>query len=213
MLIAAIAGFLFGFIGSMPVAGPIAVLVFTRGVEGKFRSGAAIAIGGALAEAIYAFGAFWGFAVFLTRYAFIVPLSRGVAAAMLIGLGVAFLLRKDIDPRAPEHHQRNSWGGNFALGFTITALNPTLIATWSAATTTLFSTGLVEFTSAVAPIFATGASLGIAIWFLILLWLVKRYKDRFSTRTLNRVVRAMGVFLIGVGGWFLVLLIQYLLSL
>lgn len=206
MLLALTVGFLFGFIGSMPVAGPIAALVFARGLQGRLSSAAAIAVGGALAEAIYAFLAFWGFAALLAKYPLVVPISRGVAALVLIVLGVIFA-RHRAPEEAPE--TRNGWGGGLALGFTITALNPTLIATWSAATTTLYSTGWVRFTPAVAPVFAAGACVGIAGWFGVLLLLLRRYRDRFRANVLTTVIRAMGFFLVAVGLWFLFSLAQY----
>ena len=82
MLIAFVVGFLFGFIGSIPVAGPISALVFSRGIQGRFRSGVFISLGGGVAEALYSFLAFWGFSSYLTRYPFIVPVSRAAAAAI-----------------------------------------------------------------------------------------------------------------------------------
>jgi threonine/homoserine/homoserine lactone efflux protein len=207
MLLALAIGFVFGFVGSMPVAGPIAALVFAQGLQGRLRSAAAIAVGGALAEAIYAFLAFWGFASFLTTYPWVVPVSRGVAATVLIILGVIFARhRAPAEPPAT----RRGWGGGLLLGFAITALNPTLIATWSAATTTLFSTGWVRFVPALAPAFAAGACVGIAGWFALLLLLLRRYRDRFRASVLTAVIRAMGFFLIAVGLWFFFALLKYL---
>jgi len=210
MLIAVLVGFFFGFVGSMPVAGPIAALVFSRGVDGRFRSGLSIAAGGALAEGTYACLAFWGFSELLASYPVMVPISRAVAVVVLTALGVIFLLRKPAARTAPD--KREGWGGGLALGFTITALNPTLIATWSAAATTLFSTGMVEFNSALALPFGLSACAGIVSWFALLLWLVHRYRGRFSDRSLGRMIKVMGVFLLGVAAYFVVLLVRGLLA-
>ena len=46
MLLAALIGLALGFFGSVPVAGPIAALVVSRGVQSRFRSGVFIALGG-----------------------------------------------------------------------------------------------------------------------------------------------------------------------
>ena len=210
MAIAAVVGFLFGFIGSMPVAGPIAVLVFSRGVDNRHRSALWVAVGGALAEGVYACLAFWGFAEFLARYPVMEPISRAVAAVVLTALGVSFLRRKVRRQKVDD--RREGWGRSFALGFTITALNPTLIATWAAATTTLFSTKLVAFTPVTALPFGGGAIAGIIVWFALLLQLVKKFRSRFSEQTLNRVIQGMGVFVLVVAVWFAVMLVQGLFS-
>ena len=211
MALAAVIGFLIGFLGSMPVAGPIAVLVVSRGVDGRHRSGLSIAAGGALAEGVYACLAFWGFAEFLARYPVMIPVSRAVAVLVLTVLGVLFLRRKVTSQQAMPH-RKEGWGGGFVLGFSITALNPTLIATWTAATTTLFSTGLVDFTPVTALPFGAGAIIGIVLWFGLLLALVRRFRKRFSPRTLNRVIQVMGGFVLVVAAWFAVMLVQGLLS-
>lgn len=207
MLVAALIGFAFGFIGSMPVAGPIAVLVFTRGVEDRFRSGIAIAAGAALAEGIYAFLAFWGFSTLLADYEILVPISRGAAAAILAVLGLVFLRRRS-GPVGPPRAERH--GTSLALGFTITALNPTLIATWTAAVTTLFSTGLVSFAPHLAWPFSLSAIVGILAWFGALLLLLRRARGRLRQATLDRIVRVMGALLLALSVWFAVQLVRWL---
>lgn len=207
MLLAALLGFVFGFVGSVPVAGPIAVLVFTRGVDGRYREGLFLAFGAAIAEAAYAFLAFWGFAAFLAEHEFIIPLSRAGAAVILTGLGVVLARRR----ASPVVEREEAHGGSsFFLGFTLTALNPTLIATWAAAITTLFSTGWLDFSVAEGVPFAIASGFGIFGWFALLIAIMRRYRDRFKPQTLNRVVRVMGVFLIGIGIAFVVSFILYL---
>ena len=50
LLIAALLGIILAFIGSIPVAGPLAVLVVDRSVSGRRAEGLFIAFGGALAK-------------------------------------------------------------------------------------------------------------------------------------------------------------------
>jgi threonine/homoserine/homoserine lactone efflux protein len=211
VILSFVLGFGFGFIGSIPVAGPISALVFSRGLAGRFRSGAFIALGGAVAEAAYAFLAFWGFSAFLTRYAFIVPVSRALGALILTALGISFLRMKSLAQAAGDGHADTAWA-SFVLGLTITALNPTLIATWTAVVTTLYSTELLNFSTGKAYPFGAGTLSGIALWFLALLGLIRAYKDRFTVRTLLVVVRAVGVMLLGTAGWFVYRFAQYLLG-
>jgi threonine/homoserine/homoserine lactone efflux protein len=211
LLTAILIGFLFGFIGSMPVAGPIAALVLARGLSSRFRAGIAIAIGAALAESTYAFLAFWGFSQILTRYPIILPISRAAAAVILMGLGTFLTWRPPSPSPSPtDEPVRERLSGSFLLGFTITALNPTLIATWTAAAATLASTGLIVLSPDLAVPFSLAACVGIIVWFWILLWLVRRYRDRFRPKTLGKVIQVIGVALVALGLWFAVLFVQWL---
>ena len=208
MLPSLLIGFSFGFVSSMPVAGPIAILVFARGAARRYRSGAAIAAGASVAEGGYAFLAYWGFSAILARYDFVVPIGRALAAVMLIGLGI-ILLRRRFRP-STEDPPPERGGRCFLLGFTIAALNPALLGTWSVAVAALHSTKLVAFTPELAPAFAVAAGAGIACWFAVLLTLLRRYAHRLREGLLERVVHVMGVFLLGVGTWFVVQLAQFL---
>lgn len=201
MLFALVLGLAMGFLGSVPVAGPISAIIVRRGLQGRFKAGAWVAVGGALPEAGYAYLAFWGFSTFLAQYAWIELVSRGAAAVILIVLALAFMRYRT---RAEEVERP---GGSDALksfwfGFTITALNPTLIATWTAATTTLYSIRTVHFSPRDALAFALGAAVGIVAWFFVLLGLMRRFRDRFSQSTLDRVVRGFGWLLLALSGYF-----------
>jgi threonine/homoserine/homoserine lactone efflux protein len=190
----------FGFVGSMPLAGPIAVLVVSRAAQKEYGAAFRIGLGAALAEGIYAFLAFWGFATFLARHPVVLPISHGVTAVILLGLGAYFLLlwrHRDTGRRSKERERR----GKFLLGFTISIINPTFLATWSAATTLLYSKQVVDMQGWMAVPFGVSAMLGVIGWWVVLLWLLKRFGDRFPESALTKVVRGMGLVLIGVGVW------------
>jgi len=210
MIVAALLGFAFGFVGSMPVAGPISILVFGRGLQDRARSGVYLAMGSAIAESAYAYLAFWGFSALLARYAWIEVLSRGLAALLLTALGAHFVRRSPPPPSAQhapyEHvdHRRS-----FALGFTITALNPTLMATWGAAVTMVHSFHVVAFGPGRALPFSIGVCTGILGWFTLLLSLLGRYRARFQQGTVERLVRGMGVLLLLLGAVFIVRFAMY----
>jgi threonine/homoserine/homoserine lactone efflux protein len=199
MVLAALLGFCFGFVGSMPVAGPIAVLVFGRGLEDRARNGLYLASGAAIAESIYAYLAFWGFSAFLSRYAWIEPTSRVAAAVIMLALGIHFYRKKPKPAGAAVPVKDRGNKRSFFLGFTITALNPTLIATWTAAVTTVYSLEIVTFDSAEALPFSIGAFCGIVGWFVVLLYLMNRFKARFSRSSIDRLVHVMGVLLMALG--------------
>ena len=210
VLTAALLGFGIGFVTSMPVAGPISLLVFGRGLQGKGRSGASLAFGSAIAESMYAYLAFWGFSALLARYAWIEPVSRGLTAVLLTALGVRFARMHTAAPSEEQPVTRQvGVKRSFFLGLTITALNPTLIATWSVVVAALHSFDVVSFGSALALPFAFGVGCGSAVWFVVLLSLLRRYKERFPAETLDRTLRVMGIFAIVIGLYFGVRFVLY----
>jgi threonine/homoserine/homoserine lactone efflux protein len=211
MFAALLIGFIFGFVGSMPVAGPVSILVFGRGLQDRQHSAVYLAAGSALAESVYAYFAFWGFGALLASNPWLEPISRGAAAVILTALGLRFALKRNADT-AEQTGQSASSGGhkrNFLLGITITALNPTLMATWGAAVTTLHSFDFVSFESSRALPFSIGVFLGITGWFALLLWILSRFKGRFRRSTLDRTVRAMGWVLTALGIFFAVRFVTY----
>lgn len=253
MLIAALTGLGSAFIASMPVAGPVAALVVRHALEGRPRSALMLGLGTGLAEGLYAFLALWGFTTFLSDYPIVIPISKVVAALILVGLGIWFTRFVPHTPHAPdvvdppvhaeepallqtgasaihaEHHlhgpralevQRVMDRGlraerplqAFGIGFSVTVLNPTLLATWAAAATTIMSLELFAVEPASALPFALGVIAGATGWFALLVWLLSRYRHHFSPLTLQRVIRAMGWGLIGLGVWFAIAFVIYVTS-
>ena len=196
----------FGFFGSTPIAGPISVLVVSRAAHGEFDDARRIGIGAAIAEALYAGIAFWGFATFLSRHAFIVPLSHGTTAVLLVLLGIRFVTFVPKDKGSGGENK----AGSFLLGFSISALNPTLLVTWSAAVAFLYSKGLGETRWVYAIPFGLCAGAGIASWFTLLVNLLRRYHGRLPRPLLTAVVRVLGVALVALGVWSGVQLAQWL---
>lgn len=201
-MFALLIGVAFGFFGSMPIAGPIAALVVQRGLAGRYRSGVFIALGAAIPEGGFAYLAFWGFSTFLAKYAWIDPVARGAAVVILVALALAFSRQRD-EPREVTAKGSDSAQKSFWLGFTITTLNPTLIATWTAAATTLASVRATPLSPHEAIVFAVGAVVGIVGWFLALLGLMRRYRSKFKAETLARAVRWMGYGLFVLAAFFL----------
>lgn len=211
MFTASLLGFVFGFVASMPVLGPVSLLVFERGLKDRVRSGVYLALGSALAESVYAYLAFWGFSELLDVHSWIEPISRGLAAVLLTALGLRFALKgadKEAAELKPDPHIGNK--RSFFLGFTITALNPTLIATWGAGVTALHSTDLIRFDSHGALPFSIGVCLGICAWFVVLLLLLSRFRGRFRRSTLDVMIRVMGGLLTLLGLFFAYRFMSYL---
>jgi threonine/homoserine/homoserine lactone efflux protein len=196
----------FGFFGSMPLAGPIAVMVFSRASRRRYAEALQIGVGAAVAEALYAGVAFWSFTSLLARHPLVVPVSRAVTAVVLSALGIRFALWKTRDPKEEEEHH----SGTSLVGFSLSAINPTLLVTWSAAVAFLYSKGLGESSALAAIPFALCAGAGIALWFTILVAVLRKFEGRLPLSLLTWTIRALGVALVGLGIWSGVQLVEWL---
>lgn len=204
MLLVSLIGFTLGFFGSVPIAGPIAALVLRHGLQGRTRAGLYVALGAAVAEGIYAYLAFWGFGELLGGYAWVEPASRIMGAILLTCLGALFVVRPPTAGKRPDDAPNTSQGSvglkrSLAVGFTVTCLNPTLLATWGAAVTMAYSVLPIDLSQGHALPFALGAFIGIAIWFAIFVALLERFSDRMRPQTVARVARATGACLVALG--------------
>ncbi|MDP8998993.1 MAG: LysE family transporter [Myxococcota bacterium] len=207
LLICAIA-LAFGFAGSMPLAGPISVMVVSRAARREFGDAWRIGVGAAVAEGIYAAVAFWGFATFLARHAIVVPISHGVTALVLVVLGVRFVLFASREQPKSEENK----AGSALLGFSISVLNPTLLASWSAIVAFLYSKGLRELPSAYAIPFGLCAAAGVGAWFVLLVGALRKYEGTLPRLGLTMIVRFLGIVLLVLGLWSGVQLVQWLVG-
>jgi threonine/homoserine/homoserine lactone efflux protein len=201
MIQALIVGLASGFVGSIPVAGPIAFLVLARGLAGRFRSGLYVGLGNAVAEAGYAFAACWGTSCFLARHPSLAPFCQGVAALLLIAIGLYFALRRPKKDTTTVAREEDGRRGGFALGFTITIFNPMLIATWTLWMTTVHGLGLLPTGPFVAFPFAVGVCIGIGSWYRVMLEILCRHRERLSANALKLALQGVGVGLVGMGTW------------
>ncbi len=199
MLVALLLGLVSGFVGSMPVAGPVAVLVLRAAFRGRARAGLQIAFGCAIAEGLYGALAFVGVGQLAKRYTWFGPLAGVVGACILVLVGVVLMLKhQTLEVEAPRTSRLvPPAAGNWLLGFSVTALNPTIVASWTAVVTTWHGMGLVhEFSWRNGAAVGLGIASGVVLWFYMLVALVTRHRDRVSEQTLERVVRLLGLAMV-----------------
>ncbi len=208
LLAVCIMALVFGFVGSMPLAGPIAVLAVSRATSGKLGEGLRIGLGAAVAEGFYAGLAFFGFTTFLARHAIVVPISHGTTAVVLAAVGLRFVFWRP-EEKANDG-EREAHYGPLLLGFWVSALNPTLLLTWSAAVAFLYSRGLHDPSPAYAAPFGLAAMAGVGLWFVTLVGLLKRYGGKVPRAALTWAVRTMGLVLVVLGVWSGAKLVRYL---
>jgi threonine/homoserine/homoserine lactone efflux protein len=203
-MLSALLGFVLGFIGSVPLAGPIAFMVLRKGMLGQFRAGRAVALGGTLAEGIYCLLAVLGMERLLLAYPVLDVFTRWVGALVLMGLGLVFIItRKEIEHDTVKVHDDSAFGGPFLAGFAVSALNPTLLLTWS---------GAVAAVHAVAGtmagwhrwLFPVAVSAGVYLWFVLMLAAMRHWHGRFGARTMHQFMRLCGWLLLAAGAVLLV---------
>jgi threonine/homoserine/homoserine lactone efflux protein len=159
----------------------------------------AIAAGAAFAESLYALVAFWGLAALLTRYPMLRPVSRLVAGVVLGLVGAYLAFRKPKRAVRSERAEARHLVQEVLFGFTVTALNPTLVVTWGVAIAALHSALGELFTGSDAVPFALGACIGITVWFWLLLKLVGHFRRAVAPETVNKVIRRTGGILVAAG--------------
>ncbi|KAF1322704.1 Lysine exporter protein, partial [Globisporangium splendens] len=204
-----VAGYCFGFLGSVPIAGPTSAMVLKLGIQGKYQAALTIAFGGALSEATYAGIAFWGFGSFLAGAKFLLPVSKVLGAVMLTVVGIVFLksdMKPSMEPEldSPQRkgrmgRARNEMYKNVLLGVTMSGINPALLATYTGAIASVYGTGMLEFNLFLAFVFAIGVCCGVSSWFYLLLTLLEKYKQRLKDQTIGLIMRCMGCFLLTLG--------------
>lgn len=194
LLFAAALGF--GFVGSIPLTGPIAVLVLSRSVAGDYRAANFIGLGAAVAEGLYAGIAYFAFSA-LSASELLRPIADAVTLVVLVALGAYFAQWRYHEKKSPKTHgKRAGW-----IGFSISIVNPTLLVTWSAVVAALIGRGFGGGGEWLAIPFGLGAAVGVGAWELLFVRFVRRFGPKFTGTTLQWVVRGVGIALVGLGAW------------
>ncbi len=204
MLWVALAGFALGFFGSVPAAGPVAILVMARALAGRVRWATGAGIGAGVAEVGYAFIAYVSYQTFLADHPVVASVARVLTVFILLAVGV--LLWRATPPTSEDAGEESSRGG-FMTGFLISAVNPTLIITFTAVLSMLAGTDLFDLSTPHAAPFALGVGAGTAIWFAIAAHWIGRRRAGFSPLTIVRLYRGLALIALGlaaVAAWDLV---------
>jgi threonine/homoserine/homoserine lactone efflux protein len=130
-----IIGLVAGFIFSMPIAGPISILVTSNALKGRLKYCNLLAIGASLADFLYVLLAVYGVTHLFTEFRGIIPYILGAGALFVLYVGIK-IIRTKFDPYHIDEEQRladeqeKKHRGAFYTGFMINFLNPTLFFGW-----------------------------------------------------------------------------------
>jgi threonine/homoserine/homoserine lactone efflux protein len=200
-LLGAFFGFVSGFLGSMPVTGPIALVVFRSSMRGHFSLALRVVAGAAVAEVIYCALATFGYVQIIAAYPFLAKYIRYVGASFLVVLGAIFMFQKIhlFEEPVPVSERRSA---GWLSGFLIAILNPTLFLTWGSASSTIFSWfDSIGFWDMV--LFPLCAGLGIVTWFSILLEIFKKYREQIGEKIGSYAIRCAAVVMLVSGTYLL----------
>jgi threonine/homoserine/homoserine lactone efflux protein len=131
ILTISIAGFLAGFIFSMPIAGPISILITSNALKGRLRYCYLVSIGAAIADFAYVFVAVYGLTRLYTLYKPAIPYIFIIGSVFFFYLANKIIRTKiDIEHLEDKTHLSEKIEkrerGAFYTGFMINFLNPTL---------------------------------------------------------------------------------------
>jgi threonine/homoserine/homoserine lactone efflux protein len=195
MLTALALGFGLAFVGSVPMTGPLALLVLDRAIVRQRASAFWIALAGSLVEGLIAAGIGTFLPLVLQHSQTIVLLARVSGALVIFAVGVTLLVRPGVLDAIKTERKRQS----FLAGFLATALNPTLLATWTVAVTALHANGLLPGGYRTGLAFGVGVGAGAVAWFALILLLARRWSPRRASAYRGALARAVGVILILLG--------------
>jgi threonine/homoserine/homoserine lactone efflux protein len=130
-----IIGLIAGFIFSMPIAGPISILITSNALKGRLKYCNLLAIGSSIADFLYVILGVYGITHLFTDYKPVVPYILGVGSVFIMFIGIKIIRTKfdtehiDEENILSEKHIKSQRGG-FYTGFMINLLNPTLFFGW-----------------------------------------------------------------------------------
>lgn len=135
----AVAGFLAGLIFSMPIAGPISILISSNALKGRSGYCAHVNIGASFATFTYVFFAAYGLTKLFPFYKPAIPYLLAFGSVFLLFLGYKIFRTKiDIDHIEDKSHlsemMKKKDKRGFYTGFMINLFNPTLFIGWLTST-------------------------------------------------------------------------------
>jgi len=129
-------GFIVGFLFSVPVAGPVSILITSHALKGERHFALATAAGAAAMDMIFCFIAVYGFTNLYYLYDPIIPyvLLGGALFLFIVGQRIrrTYINLENIDEKNStiKKHPKLRKRSRFITGFMINLLNPSLFIGW-----------------------------------------------------------------------------------
>lgn len=208
-----IVGFATGWAISMPI-GPVNAASIMRTLHYGARHGVMVGIGAAIMDIIYCGGA-TQINEFLLRSPIINLSFQGAGMLLLVFLGIKSLRTKREQKPADVEHEKDaektvqklhvkkgSVLASFALGIILYASNLSSLPEWVFLTAFWKQRGFLNDGFSVYMIFALGAGVGTAGWFMTLTRYFTRRKSMLNPKTLVVINKVAGIAMLGFGLYF-----------
>jgi threonine/homoserine/homoserine lactone efflux protein len=128
-----IVGLIAGIVFSLPVAGPISIIIVSKALEGKLRFCQRTAIGAAIVEFVYVFIVVYGIAALYSYYQPFIPYLLIIGAIFVALVGIR-IFRKQIDLESFDATKiitgKIENRGGMRTGIFINLTNPSLFIGW-----------------------------------------------------------------------------------
>ena len=193
-LVAALTGFLSGFLLSVPV-GPVNLTIMNEGARRGLVWALLIGFGAVAMEVIYCALAFTGFASLFTGIGVKRAMELGSFVFMLY-LGIRFLrVRTVAMPGGMEEQIKVKFNPQaaFAIGFVRVFANPGVFLFWIILAANFISREWVEPTWPGKLSCVAGVAGGTSVWFSGLSYAVSRGHGKFTEKTLLRMEHFSGI--------------------
>jgi len=193
-LLAALTGFLSGFILSVPV-GPVNLTIINEGARRGLLWALLIGFGASSMEVIYCALAFTGFASFFDGVVLKAAMEL-VSFIFMLYIGIRFLNERGIPPSAPVEErikERINPHSAFAIGFVRVMGNPGVFLFWIVLAANFKSRDWVGASVGDVCSCVAGVGAGTSLWFCGLSYGVSRGHGKFTEKTLLRMEHGSGV--------------------
>lgn len=188
-----------GALTGVPI-GPVNVAVIDAAYRHTLRRAMAVALGGSIADGLYAALGILGVAPAIRAYPQIPNLLYIASGLLLLGYGILTARSQPVAPAqpAPDENRpstatiqrRDMWQG-FTVGFSLIILNPAAIVTW----VVLMGQFIPEATTAGGIAWAIGVMCGSFGWFALVAYLTQKGKSALGDKA-AWIPRLVGVALI-----------------
>jgi len=196
-LVAALTGFIFGFILSVPV-GPVNLTIVNEGARRGLLWAMLIGFGAVAMEVIYCALAFTGFASFFNGKV-IKAVMELTSFVFFLYLGIRFLTVRTINAVAPAEEklaQKLHPHSAFAIGFVRVMGNPGVFLFWIFLAAYFRAHDWVEPTATGTLFCVAGVAAGTSVWFCGLSYAASCGHGKFTEKTLLRMEHISGICLL-----------------